>query len=169
MKYLGTQANCHQYEFVCPVCEFEAEMSVPIDWYRPFDCPGGCGATYVQRLHSFHPVLFHMGRHTSTTRDTRRTKNVMRAHSVPIRPAICPPCGNEIEWVNHTDGTADGMNVPQVGDLAVCAYCGHVSVFLGDLSLRPLTEREWREIPSHVEQQIAATRQLAAGMLSDMP
>jgi hypothetical protein len=169
MKYLGTQANCHQYQFVCPVCGFEAEMSVPIDWHRPFDCPGDCGATYVQRLHSFHPGLFCAGRHVSKKHKKRQEKSMIRAHSVPIRPAVCPPCGNEIEWVNYTDGTADGMNVPRVGDLAVCAYCGHVSVFLGDLSLRPLTDREWRDLPAMVEQQIATTRQLAPGMLSDMP
>lgn len=36
------------YDFVCEGCESAGELKVPTDQRKPFACPEGCGATYVQ-------------------------------------------------------------------------------------------------------------------------
>jgi hypothetical protein len=41
------------YDFRCPTCGAEGELSMPEDMREPFGCPEGCGTTYVQyRAHT---------------------------------------------------------------------------------------------------------------------
>ena len=36
------------YSFVCDGCGAEWDLGVKVDQQKPFECPEGCGATYVQ-------------------------------------------------------------------------------------------------------------------------
>ena len=159
MHYLKTSKGLNQYQFICEVCGSMGELAVPVRQHQALTCPKGCGATYVQRLINGQPDLMCVAR-PAVTHGNRMTGLL----SVPINASICPPCGNVIEWATHTDGTS----VPGPGDLAVCSYCGHVSVFTEDLSIRQLTEDERGHIPNGIRQQLTTMRQLARRMLCEM-
>lgn len=42
------EGDFHVYDYICEGCESEGELKVPVDRTKPFGCPEGCGATYVQ-------------------------------------------------------------------------------------------------------------------------
>ena len=45
--YAGTR-EINSYRFKCEVCGGEGNLELGVDLRRPFSCPEGCGATYVQ-------------------------------------------------------------------------------------------------------------------------
>lgn len=54
----------------------------------------------------------------------------------------CSACGNKLNAATHV-GPDDPRPTP--GDASLCLYCGHLSVFADDLTLRPLTDAEMYE------------------------
>lgn len=53
----------------------------------------------------------------------------------------CVGCGELLDGA-----TGVGANRPRPGSVSVCLYCGHISVFANDLSLREPTSEEMHEI-----------------------
>ncbi|MCK1670354.1 hypothetical protein [Bradyrhizobium sp. 150] len=53
----------------------------------------------------------------------------------------CRDCGELLDGA-----TGVGANRPRPGNVSVCFYCGHISVFADDLSLREPNGEEMREI-----------------------
>src|SRR5687768_13987464 len=101
MHYLKTSKGLHQYQFICEVCGSMGELGVPVRQHQVLHCPKGCGATYVQCLNHGQPDLMCVTR-PAVANEQRMTGLL----SVPVNVSICPPCGNEIEWATHTDGTS---------------------------------------------------------------
>jgi hypothetical protein len=56
-----------------------------------------------------------------------------------------PQCLNCRTLLDGATGV-DTRNRPSPGSVTVCIYCGHISVFANDLSLREPTGEEMREI-----------------------
>lgn len=48
MEAKSIEENMVKYSFVCAGCEAEGTLGVPEDQHKPFSCPEGCGATYIQ-------------------------------------------------------------------------------------------------------------------------
>ena len=62
---------------------------------------------------------------------------------------ICPQCGN-----HNTGASMDEDASPVAGDISICFYCGYVSVFNEDLSLRAITTDEKQALPADVLERI---------------
>jgi hypothetical protein len=66
----------------------------------------------------------------------------------------CPECGYSIDAATGINGERG----PQNGDVSLCAKCGAISIFNGDLSLRKPSEREYRCLslqPTIIRAQLA--------------
>ena len=48
MEAKAVEGKIVKYSFICAGCKAEGDLGVPIDQHKPFGCPEGCGATYVQ-------------------------------------------------------------------------------------------------------------------------
>lgn len=64
----------------------------------------------------------------------------------PVSP--CPSCGAK-------NNAASGTGTPGPGDVSICLYCGHISLFADDLTLRPATDEELVEVKKHPEMLLA--------------
>ena len=56
--------------------------------------------------------------------------------------ALCLSCGKGLDGATAADG---GLDLPQDGDISVCAYCGEPGMYVkvGEyLTIRPLTDEE---------------------------
>jgi hypothetical protein len=74
----------------------------------------------------------------------------MKTTRVPL--GACATCGHKLD-----SATSIGANVPSEGSVSICVGCGALSIFTADLTLRPPTPKEMREIslyPAVVEAQI---------------
>lgn len=73
-----------------------------------------------------------------------------------FKPSPCPSCGKSL----NRCGSRSGERGPQPGDLSVCLYCGHLSVYGDDVGLRELTDAEVVEVAGDADmlqaQNIAA-------------
>ena len=63
-------------------------------------------------------------------------------HRIP--ESACLGCGYKIDASGSPDGRP--TKGPQPGNLSICLRCGAVMAYAEDLSLRPLTDDEVREI-----------------------
>jgi len=54
----------------------------------------------------------------------------------------CPNCGHGLDAA--TDQT--GNRAPEVDDITICLWCGHIMAFAEGFSFRPLTDEEMREV-----------------------
>ena len=62
----------------------------------------------------------------------------MKTTDTPKRP--CLGCGAQNDAATETFG--EEASPPEGGDVTVCIYCGHISVFNADLTLRNPTDEE---------------------------
>ncbi|MDQ4121692.1 MAG: hypothetical protein M3209_09630 [Acidobacteriota bacterium] len=68
----------------------------------------------------------------------KKKKDEFKIHnSVFIPPSKCSNCG---EMLDATTGIQEQM--PNEGDVSICAACGQISVFDSELKLRAATESE---------------------------
>lgn len=50
---------------------------------------------------------------------------------------------------------SDGSDYnPEPGSLSICAYCGVISTFEDDLSIRPMTSKEIDELPDDIKSEV---------------
>lgn len=54
----------------------------------------------------------------------------------------CLDCGKQMDAASGLQGDPE----PRPNDVSVCLYCGHITAFAEDLTLRPLTDVEMIEI-----------------------
>jgi len=52
---------------------------------------------------------------------------------------ICAACGTVLDGASQVDG----KQAPAMGDLSICVYCGNLSIFQADMSLRDPTVAEF--------------------------
>ncbi len=65
----------------------------------------------------------------------------MKTTGTPKRP--CLGCGAQNNAATETFGEEA---IPSEGDASVCIYCGHISIFNADLTLRNPTDEEIHSI-----------------------
>lgn len=66
------------------------------------------------------------------------------SRETPVPASPCPHCGYRIDQ-DHS-GWKEGRDLPEVGDLTICAKCGHILRFGRRLILNALTDRDERRI-----------------------
>lgn len=59
-------------------------------------------------------------------------------HTARHKRSFCPACKHEIDSATHLDLPV----TPEVGDIAVCVYCGSINTFVATDQLRCATKEE---------------------------
>jgi hypothetical protein len=62
--------------------------------------------------------------------------------SIPVPPSPCLDCGKE----NDAATNPFGRRGPRPGDYTICMYCGAAMAFSEDLTMRPLTAEEKKQV-----------------------
>lgn len=82
----------------------------------------------------------------------------LRLYPKRLNPkARCPGCGSRADAA----GTSGQVRKPHGGDLSVCAFCGHLSIYNADLTLRDCVPADLEGADAELLQEIVAF-QLAA-------
>jgi hypothetical protein len=67
------------------------------------------------------------------------------------KESVCCGCGSKLDAAS----TADGSDyTPEPGSLSICAYCGVVSIFEDDMSLKPMTLKEIDDLPFKIRSEV---------------
>lgn len=56
---------------------------------------------------------------------------------------VCQKCDHKL---NTSAGLTAGLANPEEGDISICLYCGEISIYRSDLTLRKPTEQERDEL-----------------------
>jgi hypothetical protein len=72
---------------------------------------------------------------------------------VPV--TYCSSCEEPLDAATVADST---HAIPAEGDISICAYCGNISVYRADQTLRPITAREWATMPTETREQLWRAR-----------
>lgn len=66
-----------------------------------------------------------------------------------IPPHDCPACG--YRSIDRTTSASGDDHQPKGGDVTLCVRCGHALLFNDDLTVRPPTLDEQRDIDSDID------------------
>jgi hypothetical protein len=75
-------------------------------------------------------------------------KPIKLAEGYPTSKLRCPECekiNDAASAVVELTEKGNPQIKPKPGDLSICIYCGHFSVFNDELQLRPMTEDEKKQ------------------------
>jgi hypothetical protein len=70
-------------------------------------------------------------------------------------PHHCPICSHKIDAASHVSERGE-YATPTAGDLTVCIRCSNWLIFRDDLSMRPITPEERRELTPELRAKLVA-------------
>jgi hypothetical protein len=72
--------------------------------------------------------------------------------------SVCPICARPLDSAGPDPHEPD-KRAPQADDPTVCLHCGEVLAFTATLSLRILTNKEWKELTLSQRRHLTAIRE----------